>query len=116
MNSDVHPSFKKVLMGHSVQLDEVYYDKGSEKSRAKLLEEYSKAIDALTINEENRLRKKVEELTPKSDEIQAMKAELRERREQPQKLGLAVEQLMATMPSLGNPDENQPEKRHKRNE
>lgn len=60
-------------MGHSVQLDEVYYDKGSDKSRAKLLEEYSKAIDALTINEENRLRKKVEELTPKSDEMQAMR-------------------------------------------
>lgn len=43
MNSDVHPSFKKLLMGHSVQLDEVYYDKNSEKSQAKLLEEYTKA-------------------------------------------------------------------------
>ena len=39
MNADVHPSFKKLLMGHSVQLDEVYYDKGSDKSRAKLLDE-----------------------------------------------------------------------------
>ena len=97
MNADVHPSFKKLLMGHSVQLDEVYYDKGSDKSRAKLLEEYSKAIDALTINEENRLRKKVQELTPKSDEIQAMKAELKERREQAEKLGLAVNELMATV-------------------
>jgi integrase len=76
MNSDVHPSFKKLLMGHSVQLDEVYYDKGSEKSTAKLLEEYSKAIDALTINDENRLRKKVEELTPKSDEIQGLRTQL----------------------------------------
>ena len=57
MNADVHPSFKKLLMGHSVQLDEVYYDKGSDKSRVKLLEEYSKAIEALTINEENRLEK-----------------------------------------------------------
>jgi integrase len=27
MNADIHPSFKKLLMGHSVQLDEVYYDK-----------------------------------------------------------------------------------------
>jgi len=59
-----------------VQLDEVYYDKGSDKSRSKLLEEYSKAVDALTINEENRLRKKVEELTPRKDEMQATKAEL----------------------------------------
>jgi len=54
-------------MGHSVQLDEVYYDKGSEKSRAKLLEEYCKAIDALTINEENRLKLKVRELTSKNE-------------------------------------------------
>src|SRR2546427_7958560 len=29
MNSDVHPSFKKLLTGHSVELDEVYYDKNS---------------------------------------------------------------------------------------
>jgi integrase len=90
MNADVHPSFKKLLMGHSVQLDEVYYDKGSDKSRAKLLEEYSKAIDALTINEENRLRKKVEELTPKSDEMQAMRNELAATREQ-------MEQIIGTL-------------------
>jgi integrase len=89
MNADVHPSFKKLLMGHSVQLDEVYYDKGSDKSRAKLLEEYSKAIDALTINEENRLRKKVEELTPKSDEMQAMRNELAATKEQ-------IDQILAT--------------------
>jgi hypothetical protein len=43
-------------MGHSGQLDEVYYDKNSEKSQAKLLVEYYEAINALTINEENRLK------------------------------------------------------------
>jgi uncharacterized membrane protein YheB (UPF0754 family) len=79
MNADVHPSFKKLLMGHSVQLDEVYYDMGSDKSRVKLLEEYSKAIDALTINEENRLRKKVQELTPKSDEIEMLKVQMQQK-------------------------------------
>ena len=105
MNADVHPSFKKLLMGHSVQLDDVYYDKGSDKSRAKLLEEYSKAIDALTINEENRLRKKVEELTPKSDEIQAMKAELKEFKEQSAKLGLVLDELMANVHSPSKADE-----------
>ena len=78
MNTDVHPSFKKLLMGHSVQLDEVYYDKGSEKSRAKLREEYGKAIDALTINEENRLRKKVEELTVRSDQIDELRSAIDE--------------------------------------
>jgi len=77
MNADVHPSFKKLLMGHSVQLDEVYYDKGSEKSRAKLLEEYSKAIHALTINptdEENeRLKSQITKMEHESQEWKEIK-------------------------------------------
>ena len=81
MNADMHPSFKKLLMGHSVQLDEVYYDKGSEKSRAKLLEEYSKAIDALTINEENRLRRKVEQLTIRTSDISILRNQINELRD-----------------------------------
>jgi hypothetical protein len=76
MNADLHPSFKKLLMGHSVQLDEVYYDKGIEKSKVKLLEEYSKAIEYLTINEENRLRNKVEVLKAKRDEIEMLKGQV----------------------------------------
>jgi integrase len=80
MNADVHPSFKKLLMGHSVQLDEVYYDKGSDKSRSKLLEEYCKAIDALTINEENRLRKKVEELTVEKSQMDRLESQVNELR------------------------------------
>jgi hypothetical protein len=36
MNADVHPTFKKLLMGHTTELDEVYYDMNSEKSQAKL--------------------------------------------------------------------------------
>jgi integrase len=77
MNADVHPSFKKLLMGHNVQLDEVYYDKGSEKSRAKLLEEYSKAIHALTINpteEENeRLKNQITKMEHESQEWKEIK-------------------------------------------
>jgi len=80
MNADVNLSFKELLMGHSVKLDDVYYDKNSEKSRNKLLEEYSKAIDYLTINEENRLKKKVEELTVRADKMQQLKNEIDELR------------------------------------
>ena len=35
MNSDVAYTFKELLMGHSVKLDNIYYDKDNEKSRAK---------------------------------------------------------------------------------
>jgi integrase len=97
MNADVHPSFKKLLMGHSVQLDEVYYDKNSEKSQAKLLEEYSKAIDYLTINEENRLRKKVEVLEAKRDEIEILKGQVQQRDD---RLSVMETQMKAIVSSL----------------
>jgi hypothetical protein len=61
MNSDVAHSFKELLMGHSVKLDDVYYDKDNEISTRKLVVEYMKAVDALTINEEYRLKKKIVE-------------------------------------------------------
>jgi integrase len=76
MNADVHPSFKELLMGHSIKLDDVYYDVNSEKSRNKLLDEYSKAIDYLTINEENRLRQKVEQLTIEKTQMDKLQQEV----------------------------------------
>jgi hypothetical protein len=42
-----------------------------------LLDEYLKAVDALTINEEHRLRRKVAELTPQADVIKTMQEQLR---------------------------------------
>src|SRR2546427_7474929 len=77
MNSDVHPSFKKLLMGHSVELDEVYYDKNSDKSQAKLLKEYSKAINALTINEENRLKLENQEIRRRNNMLERDKDEVK---------------------------------------
>ena len=59
MNSDVTYSFKELMMGHSVKLDDVYYDKDNAKSQQKILLEYMKAINALTINDEYRLKKKI---------------------------------------------------------
>ena len=43
-----------------------------------VLQEYLKAVDNLTINEENRLRIKVEELTKKKNEIETMELKHRE--------------------------------------
>jgi integrase len=65
MNSNISYSFKELLMGHSVKLDDVYYDKDSETSRQKIIVEYMKAVDALTINEEYRLKKKITEYEDK---------------------------------------------------
>jgi hypothetical protein len=65
MNSDVAYSFKELLMGHSVKLDDAYYDKNNKTSRKKIIVEYMKAVDALTINEEYRLKKKIVEYEDK---------------------------------------------------
>jgi hypothetical protein len=48
-----------MLLGHKIGLTGSYY----RPTEAELKEEYQKAVDSLTINEENRLRKKVETLT-----------------------------------------------------
>jgi hypothetical protein len=50
MNSDVAHSFKELLMGHSVKLDDVYYDKDNEISTRKLVVEYINAVDALQVD------------------------------------------------------------------
>jgi integrase len=69
MNSDVAYSFKELLMGHSVKLDNVYYDKDNEKSQQKIMLEYMKAIDALTVNDEYRLKKQIIEYEQKLKDV-----------------------------------------------
>jgi integrase len=76
MNSDVHPQFKEMMMGHSIRLDDIYYDKKNAVSSNKLRLEYMKATDALTINDGFRLRKQIVDLedklknTPKIERLQ----------------------------------------------
>ena len=55
-------------MGHSIKL-EAYYDKDSETSRQKIIVEYMKAVDALTINEEYRLKKRIIEYEDKLKDV-----------------------------------------------
>lgn len=69
-NAKANPLFKEIMMGHSIDLDNVYYDRDNPESLKALLEEYTRAIDALTINDEFRLKKQVAEL-----EVKAKKAD-----------------------------------------
>jgi len=48
----------EILMGHSIGISDCYY----RATENELLQDYLKAVDLLTINEENRLRKKVKVL------------------------------------------------------
>jgi integrase len=70
----VEPRTKELFMGHSIGLDDHYFTPGDTY----VLQEYLKAVDNLTINEENRLRIKVEELNKKKNEIEMMELKHRE--------------------------------------
>lgn len=64
---------RESLVGHKTSRGlDASYDRRNE---GEILQEYVKAIDFLTINEENKLRRKVETLTKRQDEIQKMKYE-----------------------------------------
>ena len=58
IRSKLNPEAREMLLGHSIALGDNYYRPDSSE----ILDEYMKAIDLLTINEENRLKRKVTEL------------------------------------------------------
>jgi hypothetical protein len=58
INARLNDTIRNMLLGHSTELDDVYYTPKPEN----LLGEYLKAVDLLTINDENRLRRENEML------------------------------------------------------
>jgi integrase len=72
INSKVNPEIREMLLGHKIGLASAYY----RPSEQDMLSEYEKAIDNLTINEENRLRKKVEKLEVDKLEYEALAADI----------------------------------------
>jgi len=65
IRAKVNPEAREMLLGHSIGLSDSYYRPDSNE----ILTEYLKAVDMLTINEENRLRRKVDILEVKADKI-----------------------------------------------
>jgi hypothetical protein len=59
-----------MLMGHDLKLDDAYDRPGFDF----IISEYGKAIDALTIDPANRLRKKVEKLEVEASQLQRLQA------------------------------------------
>jgi hypothetical protein len=69
----VDPELRELLLGHSKRkLDHVY----TRLTPDEVQQEYEKAIDALTIDPSNRLRKKVEKLEVEKTQIQTLALEL----------------------------------------
>src|SRR5206468_13027674 len=69
VNSKINPEIREMLLGHKIALASCYYRPTDEE----LYAEYEKAVNNLIINEENRLKIKVNQLTERQDEIELMK-------------------------------------------
>lgn len=69
VGSKVNPEIREMLLGHKIQLMSAYYRPTEEEIYA----EYEKATDNLTIDEENILKIKVNQLTKRKDEIELIK-------------------------------------------
>ena len=69
VNSDVNVKFKQLVTGHDMELDKFYYDQDSEESRKKIVLEYMKAVDVLTINDEFRLRRQIADYKDKLENV-----------------------------------------------
>jgi integrase len=75
VNSGIHETIIRKLTGHSDRsnLTQLY----SKQTEEEMLDEYMKASDRLTINEENRLRKKVDKLEVDKTQFDRLAAQIR---------------------------------------
>ena len=73
VNSKVNPEIREMLLGHKIGLASCYY----RPTQDEMYEEYQKAIDNLTINEENRLRKKVKILEVEKSRLDQLEFSLK---------------------------------------
>ncbi|MFI5405697.1 MAG: hypothetical protein ACHQ1D_04205 [Nitrososphaerales archaeon] len=85
VNSDLQAEKRWLLEGHNLKGNDMSYVRVTTED---LLSQYMKAVDNLTINEENRLRRKVEKLEEEQNEVAQMRLkherEMKEMREEMQ--------------------------------
>jgi integrase len=67
--SGMKPINVEILMGHSVGISDSYY----RPTETEIVQDYLKAVDALTMSQEKQLRHEVEKLKVENAEIDIMK-------------------------------------------
>ena len=82
VTAKVNPEIREMLLGHKIGLTGAYY----RPTEQDMLQEYEKAINLLTINEENRLKRKVEMLTIEKSKVDLALSQIEEMKK---KIGLA---------------------------
>ena len=74
VNSRINPEIREMLLGHEIGLASCYY----KPTEREMLNEYLKAVNLLTINEENRLKLKLDQkIQIEKSQIESLKADLR---------------------------------------
>ena len=72
VNANVNHIKKEKMMGHDTRLENNYFKPNEED----LLSEYLKVVDLLTLNEEFKLRQKIEKLEVEKSEFEALAADI----------------------------------------
>src|SRR6478609_7748649 len=94
------------LMNHSVGISDSYY----RATENEILDDYIKAVDFLGINEESRLKLKVQELTEKTQDNEYIQSKLQDKDKQIQamneKYDLLQSQIQTILSALSNADQS----------
>ena len=97
INSKVNSEIREMLLGHKIGLASAYYRPTDEE----IYQEYLKAVNHLTINDENRLRKRVDELSEKNKDYDyIIRGKLEEKDKQIEVLMKKQEKFDALIESL----------------
>ncbi|HKQ21043.1 MAG TPA: site-specific integrase [Nitrososphaeraceae archaeon] len=78
IDSKVNPEIREMLLGHKIGLASAYY----KPTVQEMLNEYLKAVNLLTINEENRLKQKVETLEIEKSQLATLQADFEKLKKQ----------------------------------
>ncbi|MGH9998115.1 MAG: site-specific integrase, partial [Nitrososphaeraceae archaeon] len=73
VNSKLNPEIREMLLGHKIGLASCYY----KPTEQEMLDEYFKAVNNLTINEENRLKIKIQKLEVEKSRIDKLEENFR---------------------------------------
>ena len=73
VDSKLNPEIREMLLGHKIGLASCYY----RPTQQEMLNEYLKAVDLLTINEENRLKEKIALLEVEKSRIEQLELSIR---------------------------------------
>jgi hypothetical protein len=108
VRAKINPVVKEMLLGHSTGLDDNYFRPSTDE----VVQQYLSAVDLLTINEANRLKLKLEDLTEKNKDndyiittkLQEKEAEIQTIKEQFSSMQSQMQTLITAIGNMRQPE------------